>query len=308
MASHRHKRVTNARLKPKAALIAAPIATVATLASVSVGTFSGTPTGSTVAADEPSPSPDLLPDREEQVSRAEARAELAAKRAAELAAQRQAEQRAAQRAAERAALARAAEEQRQATLAAIRNADTKLWATTELNIWSTSGADARQLGVIEAGDKVLVTGREADGRTEVVLDGRSRWVTSGYFTDEEPVQGLSTSPCANGSTVPSGVNPNITAVHRAVCAMFPEISTYGTLRSDGEHAQGIAMDIMVSGARGYEVAQWLQANAAELNINYLIYSQRIWSVERNSEGWRWMEDRGSVTQNHYDHVHVTTYF
>jgi hypothetical protein len=38
-----------------------------------------------------------------------------------------------------------------------------------------------------------------------------------------------------------------------------------------------------------------------------MYSQRIWSVERSSEGWRYVEDRGSATANHYDHVHVTTY-
>jgi hypothetical protein len=30
-------------------------------------------------------------------------------------------------------------------------------------------------------------------------------------------------------------------------------------------------------------------------------------VQRSSEGWRWMEDRGSTTANHYDHVHVTVY-
>jgi hypothetical protein len=27
---------------------------------------------------------------------------------------------------------------------------------------------------------------------------------------------------------------------------------------------------------------------------------------RASEGWRYMEDRGSTTANHYDHVHVST--
>ena len=46
---------------------------------------------------------------------------------------------------------------------------------------------------------------------------------------------------------------------------------------------------------------------AELNISYLIYSQKIWSVDRGGEGWRSMSDRGSTTANHYDHVHVTTY-
>ena len=64
---------------------------------------------------------------------------------------------------------------------------------------------------------------------------------------------------------------------------------------------------MVSGARGWEVAEFVRANYAELGVNYVMYSQKIWSVDRSSEGWRYVEDRGSVTANHYDHVHVTTY-
>jgi hypothetical protein len=39
----------------------------------------------------------------------------------------------------------------------------------------------------------------------------------------------------------------------------------------------------------------------------VIYAQKIWSVKRGGEGWRGMSDRGSVTANHYDHVHVSTY-
>ena len=96
-------------------------------------------------------------------------------------------------------------------------------------------------------------------------------------------------------------------VHEAVCAAFPEITSYGTYRGDGEHAQGLAIDIMVSGERGWEVAEFLRANYSELGISYIIYSQKIWSVDRAGEGWRYMSDRGSTTANHYDHVHVTTY-
>ena len=96
-------------------------------------------------------------------------------------------------------------------------------------------------------------------------------------------------------------------MHEAVCAAFPEITTYGTFRGDGEHAQGIAVDIMVSGSRGWQVAEFVRANAGSLGVSYAIYSQSIWSVERSGEGWRGMSDRGSTTANHYDHVHVTTY-
>ena len=82
------------------------------------------------------------------------------------------------------------------------------------------------------------------------------------------------------------MSPNIVKVHEAVCAAFPDITTYGTFRGDGEHSQGLAVDIMVSGARGYEVRDFVRAHYAELGVNYIIYSQHIWSVDRSGEGWR----------------------
>ncbi len=49
------------------------------------------------------------------------------------------------------------------------------------------------------------------------------------------------------------------------------------------------------------------AHYAALGVSYVIYSQRIWSVERAGEGWRGMSNRGSATANHYDHVHVSVF-
>ncbi len=130
--------------------------------------------------------------------------------------------------------------------------------------------------------------------------------TSGSSSGSSAARDTSGS-CTNGTSVPSGVSPNIVSVHQAVCAGWPSITGYGTFRSDGEHAQGLAIDVMVSGQTGWDVAEYLRANAGSLGISYLIYSQKIWSTDRAGEGWRGMEDRGSTTANHYDHVHVTTY-
>ena len=219
---------------------------------------------------------------------------------------------------------------------AVRAADTKLWTTAPLYLWTNPGEDAAKQGILEDAKKVLVTGREAAGRTEVVIDGAARWVTAGYLTDDNPNVDTSPAPpapsadrddgddeaeeggaeesaapsvggeCTNGSAVDG--QPNVIAVHEAVCAAFPEITTYGTYRDDGsEHGQGLAIDIMVSGSRGWEVAEFVRANYSELGVNYIMYSQKIWSVDRSGEGWRYVEDRGSATANHYDHVHVTTY-
>ena len=106
---------------------------------------------------------------------------------------------------------------------------------------------------------------------------------------------------------PSGVVSQAMVVFQAVCSNFPSITTYGGWRNDGEHSDGHAIDVMVSGSEGWQVAEFLRAHAAEFNLYDVIFSQRIFTQERASEGWRPMEDRGSTTANHYDHVHVAVY-
>ena len=88
-----------------------------------------------------------------------------------------------------------------AITAAIKAAKKKQWTTDDLNIWNQPGDKAKQLGELEAGKKVLVTGREMWGRTEIVLKGESRWVTDGYLSDDKPIgvgAGLSMEPCPDG--------------------------------------------------------------------------------------------------------------
>jgi hypothetical protein len=57
--------------------------------------------------------------------------------------------------------------------------------------------------------------------------------------------------------------------------------------------------------RGDALATYAGTHAAELGIDYIIWQQRIWSTFRAGEGWRPMADRGSATQNHRDHVHIS---
>jgi hypothetical protein len=292
VAQHRHKRETNARrlnpFRAKAVFIAAPLAPVATGSAVGLGVLNASPQTEELlfAANLTDATPAALHDSDESrggesLSRsAPARIEREPSKAEQMMAGRK-------------------------VIAAIKAADTKKWTTAPLNLWDQPGDEAKMLGEIAEGEQVLVTGRALYERVEIVVDGESRWVTAGYLSTEEPF--TIGGDCTNGSTVEAGVSPNIVKVHEAVCAEFPDITTYGTFRGDGEHAQGIAVDIMVSGAEGYQVAEFVRKYYAELGVSYIIYSQRIWSVERSSEGWRGMSDRGSTTANHYDHVHVTTY-
>ncbi|WP_300405407.1 hypothetical protein [uncultured Nocardioides sp.] len=304
MADRRHKRDTDARRTPRATLVAGPLALVATASVISLGVVlsdapaSETITARTTAADlQQATGGSGLGSRDSVLSRSSDRSGLTTVEGATL--------EKAETKLDRVLAKKAVEK-------AIAKADTKLWTTAPLNLWTEPGEKAKKVGTVAAERKVLVTGRELYGRDEVVIDGKARWVTQGYLQEEKPETGPATASanasCTNGSSVPAGVSPNIAAVHRAVCAQFPSITSYGTFRSGGgDHGRGLAVDIMVSGELGWQVAEFVRANAGQLGVSYAIYSQRIWSVERGGEGWRPMSDRGSATANHYDHVHVSTF-
>jgi len=49
------------------------------------------------------------------------------------------------------------------------------------------------------------------------------------------------------------------------------------------------------------LADYVAGNLRSLGLKYVIWKQRI----NSGSGWRAMGDRGSITQNHYDHVHIT---
>lgn len=187
------------------------------------------------------------------------------------------------------------------------------YTTTDLNVWSVPLTGVL-LDVLPKGTKVSVTGKVDGIWAEIVSDNKSRWVKSAYLSATKPVAStagsISQTVCKSGSAVEDGLTQDAIRVHRAICAKFPDITSYGGLRSGdsgSEHSSGRALDIMVSGSEGQEVADWLHANYKKLGISQLIWQQHIWTVQRSSEGWRAMEDRGSTTANHYDHVHVSVY-
>jgi hypothetical protein len=202
------------------------------------------------------------------------------------------------------------------------------YLTEDLNFWTGPGETYELLSVLPVGRKVAVTGQRSGGWTQVLIGDRVGWVNSAYLSSEpeDPEAGIpaeaaeagssdpaesgsvSDAACPSGSSVESGLTADAIRVHRAVCALFPEVTSYGGLRSDGEHGEGRALDIMVaSSATGDAVAEWVRANAQALGASEILWAQHIWTVERSAEGWRTFEDRGSVTANHYDHVHVTVY-
>jgi murein DD-endopeptidase MepM/ murein hydrolase activator NlpD len=123
-----------------------------------------------------------------------------------------------------------------------------------------------------------------------------------------------------GSSGEQGLEPDTLLVLRCVKQAFPKIETFYGVRDDpdSDHSSGRAVDVMISSAwpnyraatavsYGDRMAAWIAANHQQLGVRYIIWRQRIWNVERASEGWRPMSDRGNPTANHYDHLHVSTY-
>lgn len=297
MGEHRRKRDAEARRKPKAMAVIAPLAVLATASVVAVGVVAADPTATDLAPLGAAASAPAAP------AAAAASSSPTAEATRSEAPVTRTEDRMSMRTPTTYAPRFMSKE---ATKAAVKNASIKRWTTTELNVWSQPGAKAKQLGEIEAGERVVVTGREIWGRTEIVVKGQARWVSDGYLSHDEPPK--LGGDCTNGTSVAGGVSPSIVAVHEAVCSNFPDISVYGTLRGGGgDHPLGKAVDIMVSGSEGRAVAEFVRENYAALGVSYIIYEQQIWSVERAGEGWRGMENRGSATANHFDHVHVSVY-
>lgn len=192
------------------------------------------------------------------------------------------------------------------------------WTAAPLNVWTRASERSRRLTVLGAGERVRVTGRVQGPWTQVLGKGRPGWVRTAYLRRAKPHQSdlqltsvpaaVSGRSCPDGSGVESGLTANAVAVYRAVCAAFPAVTSWGgSSGRSGDHGSGRALDIMASPTLGQAIAAYARANAARLGVSQVLWSRTIWTVQRRSEGWRPMPDRGSPTANHEDHVHVTVY-
>ncbi|WP_394823516.1 hypothetical protein [Pendulispora albinea] len=99
-----------------------------------------------------------------------------------------------------------------------------------------------------------------------------------------------------------------TFANEACC--FVEACRAGTYNGHQPSAD-LALDMLTSEAYGQvpsdnhefgnRLAEFAVSNMSKYRIAYVIYRQRI----HQGDGWSQMEDRGSITQNHFDHVHVS---
>lgn len=110
----------------------------------------------------------------------------------------------------------------------------------------------------------------------------------------------------------AGLQPQTAAFKEEVANLFGITSFSGYRPGDsGDHGKGLAIDFMVpvSSALGDQIADYAIQNMASRGISYIIWKQRFYALFDSKYGpaytWNPMPDRGSVTENHYDHVHVS---
>lgn len=119
-----------------------------------------------------------------------------------------------------------------------------------------------------------------------------------------------TSATAHVSNTAGALKPQAQAAADAVVSNVPgaaDITLGGTRASAVDphgHPSGLAVDYMVvsDAALGDAIAQYHIDHWAELGVEYVIWEQRI--LTSPDAAWRAMEDRGGLTANHFDHVHV----
>ncbi|HFI0789022.1 TPA: LysM peptidoglycan-binding domain-containing protein [Streptococcus suis] len=123
---------------------------------------------------------------------------------------------------------------------------------------------------------------------------------------------VSITSSSTTSSYDVGLQPQVAAFRAEVANAFGITSFSGYRAGDtGDHGKGLAIDFMVpqSSALGDQVAAYAAANLASKNISYIIWKQRFYSPYASIYGpaytWNLMPDRGSITENHYDHVHVS---
>ncbi len=102
-----------------------------------------------------------------------------------------------------------------------------------------------------------------------------------------------------------GLKPIAILAKRLIHRIWPHITDIGGYRQDAfpEHPSGRALDVMIGNdmATGDEVNAWILANNKVLPLIHNLWRQQVWTPDG---GKSMMEDRGSPTQNHMDHVHA----
>ena len=188
---------------------------------------------------------------------------------------------------------------------------------TQASPQAESAVEATTMPVEEKGTETTATSSEAQ---EVAASSETTAAVSTYQPEETKTASTTyaapAAPDYAGLAVAksenAGLQPQTAAFKEEIANLFGITSFSGYRPGDsGDHGKGLAIDFMVpeSSELGDKIAEYAIQNMASRGISYIIWKQRFYAPFDSKYGpantWNPMPDRGSVTENHYDHVHVS---
>ena len=188
---------------------------------------------------------------------------------------------------------------------------------TQASIQAESAVEATTTPAEETAIETTATSSEAKG---VALSSEATAAVSTYQLEEKKTVSTTyaapAAPDYAGLAVAksenAGLQPQTAAFKEEIANLFGITSFSGYRPGDsGDHGKGLAIDFMVpeSSELGDKIAEYAIKNMASRGISYIIWKQRFYAPFDSKYGpantWNPMPDRGSVTENHYDHVHVS---
>ncbi|HEU3380879.1 TPA: LysM peptidoglycan-binding domain-containing protein [Streptococcus pneumoniae] len=188
---------------------------------------------------------------------------------------------------------------------------------TQVSPQTESAVEATTMLVEEKATETTATSSEAkevassNGATAAVSTYQPEETKTISTTYEAPAApdyaGLAVAKSEN-----AGLQPQTAAFKEEIANLFGITSFSGYRPGDsGDHGKGLAIDFMVPerSELGDKIAEYAIQNMASRGISYIIWKQRFYAPFDSKYGpantWNPMPDRGSVTENHYDHVHVS---
>ena len=180
----------------------------------------------------------------------------------------------------------------------VTNSSTATEATVDEKVAETSSEKVKDASAAVGTGKEVPTYQPEKNQT----------VSTAYSAPAAPdYAGIATAKSEN-----AGLKPQTAAFKEEIANLFGITSFSGYRPGDsGDHGKGLAIDFMVpeSSELGDKIAEYAIQNMASRGISYIIWKQRFYAPFDSKYGpantWNPMPDRGSVTENHYDHVHVS---
>ncbi|MBF9674448.1 LysM peptidoglycan-binding domain-containing protein [Streptococcus pseudopneumoniae] len=188
---------------------------------------------------------------------------------------------------------------------------------TQASTQAESAVEATTTPVEEKAPETTATSSEAK---EVASSNGATPTVSTYQPEETKIVSTTyTAPAAPdyaglavAKSENAGLQPQTAAFKEEIANLFGITFFSGYRPGDsGDHGKGLAIDFIVpeSSELGDKIAEYAIQNMASRGISYIIWKQRFYAPFDSKYGpantWNPMPDRGSVTENHYDHVHVS---